>query len=626
MTQNGRLIPVPNLDDRDWRMIKDSLIKKIPSRCPEWTDFNLSDPGITLIELFAMGMEELNYRLNQVLPKHLKEYLNLIGVSLTPASCAKTKVYFKLSGPQSFDVTLPKGFEVAAGGDTPIVFTTDQDLIIHAARLYRLWGYQQTIFNDYTSQAYDPAVAFNPLPETLSVNDCVYFGYHPQNYFQKLSLEITTPASGISGVWEYSRLLSDGSLEWCQLSVDNQTLGFTQSGEIAFTIPADWDALEVNGVSAVWLCFRVTAIAPSAQFSVMRNLKLDDIFGRVSVSQAAQIKDEVIGSSDGAIDQRFYLSQVPVLDVDLFVDEGAGFQAWQQVDDFSLSGAEDKHFRINQGTGEVLFGDNRKGKTPLEGNNNIKVSFRYGGGVKGNLGAYSITSLRSSRAFIDSCHNKEPAIGGADEETIDQAIERGPSQQLKTRDRAVTADDFETLSLQSSPAISRAKALALYDPSFPDSQTPGAVSVITVPQGGGGLNQALRESLLDYLNQRRLVTCKVYVLDADYVSVDFDLTVVKSEKTDALLLSEKVQQAIIEFLHPEYGGEVKTALDYIEGRSKQRGSGWEFGRPVYLSEVYALLEGLSGIDHVEEIVLPPSNIILTKTQLPITGSITVRVL
>ena len=65
------------------------MIRAIPDRCPEWTDWNVSDPGITLIEIFALGMEELQYRLNLVLPKHMREYLNMIGVTLTPPSVAQ---------------------------------------------------------------------------------------------------------------------------------------------------------------------------------------------------------------------------------------------------------------------------------------------------------------------------------------------------------------------------------------------------------------------------------------------------------------------------------------------------------------------------------------------------------
>jgi hypothetical protein len=59
MAVKGRLIPVPNLDDRDWRAIKDEIIRAIPKRAPEWTDHNLSDPGVTLVEAFALQIEQL---------------------------------------------------------------------------------------------------------------------------------------------------------------------------------------------------------------------------------------------------------------------------------------------------------------------------------------------------------------------------------------------------------------------------------------------------------------------------------------------------------------------------------------------------------------------------------------
>lgn len=138
MAVKGRLIPVPNLDDRDWRAIKDEIVRAIPERTPEWTDHNLSDPGITLAEAFALQIEQLIVRLNQVLPKHMREYLNMIGVTLTPPSSAKALCFFRTTAKPSFDITVLKGFEVStsgAGGEKPVVFSTDKDLVIHAAKL-----------------------------------------------------------------------------------------------------------------------------------------------------------------------------------------------------------------------------------------------------------------------------------------------------------------------------------------------------------------------------------------------------------------------------------------------------------------------------------------------------------
>jgi hypothetical protein len=492
MSARGRLIPVPNLDDRDWQAIRDGMVARIPDRCPEWTDHNVTDPGVTLIEVFAVSLEELLYRLNQVLPKHMREYLNMIGVTLTPASVAKTDVVFTLSEPQTFDVVVKKGFEVATAGSSgiaPVVFTTDEDLVILA-------------------------------------------------------------------------------------------------GE------------------------------PS---------------GSVPVSNASQIDDEILGSSDGSRDQRFYLANVPVLDMTLLVDEGDGFQAWTEVEDFTLSGPDDQHYLLNRGVGEILFGDGRHGKVPAAGANNVKAGpYRFGGGTRGNVGAGTITQLRSSHVYIDKVTNPEAAVGGGGEETVEDAIARGPTEQLKTRNRAVTAEDFETLTLESSTGLARARTLPLYDPADPLIETPGVVSVITMPRGGGTLSQALRDAIRGYLDERRLVTTRIYVIDPDYVTVEVEATVAKTPEADADELADKVEATFLEFLHPEYGGDSGRAAAYVEAvisgtPTGERGPGWPFGRSVYLSELFEVIERVRGVDHVESIASPATVVLLEKNQLPVSGTHVIQV-
>lgn len=43
----------PNLDDRTFADIVAQAKTLIPRYVPEWTNFNESDPGITMVELFA---------------------------------------------------------------------------------------------------------------------------------------------------------------------------------------------------------------------------------------------------------------------------------------------------------------------------------------------------------------------------------------------------------------------------------------------------------------------------------------------------------------------------------------------------------------------------------------------
>jgi len=89
-------IPVPNLDDRTHAEIVEEALRLIPQYCPDWTNFNPSDPGVTLIELFAWMTEMAIYRLNKVTDKNFIAFLNLLGVKLQAPQPAHTLLRFDL--------------------------------------------------------------------------------------------------------------------------------------------------------------------------------------------------------------------------------------------------------------------------------------------------------------------------------------------------------------------------------------------------------------------------------------------------------------------------------------------------------------------------------------------------
>ena len=105
-------LPSPNLDDlRFQRDLVDNARRRIIHYCPDWTEYNLSDPGITLIELFAWMTETIIYRLNQVPEKNYIEFLNLLGMQRQPASSARADLTFWLS------VSLP----ISSGNNEPVI-------------------------------------------------------------------------------------------------------------------------------------------------------------------------------------------------------------------------------------------------------------------------------------------------------------------------------------------------------------------------------------------------------------------------------------------------------------------------------------------------------------------------
>ncbi len=126
-------LPAPNLDNRRFQEILDEARRLIPKFCPEWTDHNLSDPGITLLELFAWMTETLLYRVNQVPEKNYIKFLEMIGLQLTPPRSARAPVTFYLSAPQPNEITIPEGAETATVRTETapaIIFTTESDLIV----------------------------------------------------------------------------------------------------------------------------------------------------------------------------------------------------------------------------------------------------------------------------------------------------------------------------------------------------------------------------------------------------------------------------------------------------------------------------------------------------------------
>ena len=98
------------------------------------------------------------------------------------------------------------------------------------------------------------------------------------------------------------------------------------------------------------------------------------------------------------------------------------------------------------------------GAVPPAGSPIRVPSYSTGGGPRGNVAARALSVLRSSIPFVNSVENRRAAHGGVAGETIEQAKERGPLA-LRTRDRAITAEDYEQLAKRAAPDIARVRCI-----------------------------------------------------------------------------------------------------------------------------------------------------------------------
>ena len=131
-------LPQVQLDDRRFQDLVNEARMRIAHSCPEWTEHNVSDPGITLIELFAWMTDMLVYRVNRIPDKLHVALLELLGVQLHGPTAARTHVRFRLAAPPEQPLEIPEATTeigtLRTASDESTVFQVSERFAIPPAR------------------------------------------------------------------------------------------------------------------------------------------------------------------------------------------------------------------------------------------------------------------------------------------------------------------------------------------------------------------------------------------------------------------------------------------------------------------------------------------------------------
>ncbi len=616
-------LPAPILDDRSFQDIVDECKRMIPRYTPEWTDHNVSDPGVTLIELFAWMTELLLYRVNQVPARNYIKFLDLIGVGLEPPRPARTEVVFRLAAAQAAAVMIPAGTEVATrrtAGDESILFATETPLQVQIPALgYTLVSRDEFAYRDYSPVLRNPNLRVPVFEDPPKPGNGFYLGYYGDlaGHILRLQLECEIQGIGVDPknpplAYEYY----DGSLQtWRSLEVEQETTGgLNKTGTVTVRIPLTSRPRELDRRRATWIRCRITDLAPgqrgySASPRIL-SVETQSLGASVMAGHSEIINTEMLGRSDGAPAQAFTLAYAPVLpcrpDETLEVEmENIGeYERWQQVVDFSSSGPNDPHFTLDYVGGTVTLGprvrllngqERQFGHVPPGGRGLRFTRYRIGGGVAGNIGADTLTELKTSIPYIASVTNVAPAAGGAEAETIEGAMMRGP-RVLRDSPRAVTASDFERLALEASPDVARARCTYAREQ---DDGLAGSIRLVIVPRMTTvdavvppeqlALGDAVRTAVQDYLDERRMITVRLALGPPAYLPVSARVEVYARPRTNKAQVQAAAEKALYRFLHPTVGG--------------PEGAGWPFERPLFHSDIYGLLQGVTNVEHVGKVEL-----------------------
>jgi hypothetical protein len=446
-------------------------------------------------------------------------------------------------------------------------------------------------------------------------------------------------------VWQIStgRLDADGAPQYATLAVEGDfTRGLAQDGVLRLRLPRELDDMgvftiddpDLGGTGDFPPELDDEELAARVLFWLRASREDASSIGRVlwvganatRVQQARKASPELLGTGTGDAGQSYPLANRPVLEGTLVieVEEVDAWRPWTAVDGFHASREDDRHFVCDLEAGVVRFGDGVRGRAPQIGERIRADEYRYGGGEAGNVAAAAISKLEGAAGV--KIANPLRARGGADGESVAEALERVPAE-LRRRDRAVTSADFSELALATpGAAVGRAETLARFHPRRPGVEAAGVVTVVVWPREDAKRPNAplpdrtTLRAVCGWLDGRRLVTTELYVEPPTYrrVAVAVGLRVKPGYGIEAV--RRWVELVLRQYLAPlpPYGPD---------------GRGWPLGRRVHGPELEAAALQVEGVEYLEGLQVaeeapgggrwvPTDTVVLERWEVPELAEIT----
>ncbi|MEU3455011.1 putative baseplate assembly protein [Micromonospora sp. NPDC006766] len=562
-----------------------------------------------LLVATAETVDQLHARLRELGDRLRRPLLELIGVRPCARRAATAHVTFRFARPLPERLDIPLGTRVATDPTGAVTFATTRAVGVIPARVEHLIR--------------------GPVTEAPPGTDRLLVGLDTEGAGRLLAIRVVGGAVGArpGEWWEYWH--GAGWRPCRHWAADGP-------GTLVEVPPAHVHST-IQGRRAAWLRWSVPA---SDGLADVAEVHADTLGVTVGAVHATRVADEPLGVSDGTPGQCFRLRHRPVrvdAAADPVVETGDedGWVPWTVVADFAGSTPDNQHVVVNDADGTVCFGPlirepdgtyRRYGAAPPAGTVVRIRGYWYGGGTAGNVAAGALrTPLGPGLPPGVRVENRFPARGGHDGETEEDAWRRAPLA-LRTRERAVTAADFEYLARLAHPDVARAhcvpgpgdwavRVLIVPDPMPERRPRPSIADLTPAPR--------MLEAVTAHLEPRRLLGVRVTIEPPDYAGVAVVADLVAEPDADPRAVHAAAEEELYRFLHPLTGG--------------YDGTGWRLGHPVRDRAVAERLEQLPQIRLARRVELhpvdltsaargaPQPEIALVPTALPVSVDHLVRV-
>ncbi|GHU84907.1 hypothetical protein FACS1894198_1610 [Clostridia bacterium] len=459
--------------------------------------------------------------------------------------------------------------------------------------------------------------------------NCVFIGFDAKMESGPISIHFdVTVDSSVKRTnnigFEYSSAAASGGFK--ELKVIDETENFKHSGCIVFNPPSDFSRSSLFGKSEYWL--KLVDLYNGEVFGETSSIKVNDIkLNAVQVSNIQTMEEEIFYVDRMDENMSLALSAGNILKADVFVNEALilslpekeelieknkennrkdvlyeldmfgnyvdFFVKWQEVDSFTKSLPNDRHYVLNRKAGKITFGDSKCGMIPRnQPRAAVRVFYSICAGEKGNVEVGAINRPYSYIRFLEDVRNNIPAYAGYDIESVGNALNRGSSL-VNNRGRLVTKVDFENAVRNFSDAIDKVRCVVGMDATGAPKERHITIAILMKEfYKSNEVFISLRDDIKEELLKRCDVSVKeddIRLIEPIFIKLSADVWVKARKVEQAFEIQNLMKTKLCEFLHPVTGN-----FD---------GQGWQIGRPPKKSQLYSFLKTLDLSCTVNKIIL-----------------------
>lgn len=267
---------------------------------------------------------------------------------------------------------------------------------------------------------------------------------------------------------------------------------------------------------------------------------------------------------------------------------------WSETEDFIGADSHSRCFCADRSAGTITFGNGKYGKiiSPSR-KENIRVSYRCGGGEQTNLPAGAIQRMEYSAGFVSGVTNPHRLLGGCGQESLEDALRRCCGT-VRNHYKAVTCSDFEQLAIEASRSVRRVKCFTGYDGS--GRRCPGAMTLVVLQkefENGRYVFNDIKEQIYGRLKactDGQLISGgRLFVTEPEFVEICTRLELTARSFNVVFQIKKDIEMLLSRFLNPLTG--------HFDGK------GWPIGSLPAVVQIQNLLRNIRGVKYIKNVYL-----------------------